>query len=257
MKTLEIYRVVLLQSIARMEKKMIYVGIDNAIFASFPGFRRGLVVARNVNNRAHRSSLESMLVDAVKGANEEQVDFSSEPHFVKWDEAHRRFNSNPNKYPPAHKALRKRVQRPDASIPYINSAVAIMNLMSIAVRMPVGGDNVHSGRGLLELRFATGEEEFHPLGKSGEIERPDRGEVIYVADKNTVMCRRWNWRNSQTTAITADTELLVMNVDGILENCEAEVCAARDRVAELLRVYCGATVETCLLSPGYPSYTID
>ena len=71
-----------------------------------------------------------------------------------------------------------------------------MNYNSIKHITPVGGDDLmHAGQ-CLELRYATGRENFTPLGRPDISENPYPGEIIYVvAELNEVMCRRWNWRN--------------------------------------------------------------
>jgi lysyl-tRNA synthetase class 2 len=107
------------------------------------------------------------------------------------------FGSNPNKFPPAHNALLKRVQKKGAKIPFINKVVAIMNYNSITDKIPVGGDDVIRAAGNLELCYTDGSETFTPLGNPGIIEHPEPGEIIYMVSNNKdVMCRRWNWRNS-------------------------------------------------------------
>jgi DNA/RNA-binding domain of Phe-tRNA-synthetase-like protein len=47
-----------------------------------------------------------------------------EPLVQKWDNIHRKFGSNPNKFPPSIKSLLKRVQK-RKPLPFINSIVAV------------------------------------------------------------------------------------------------------------------------------------
>jgi lysyl-tRNA synthetase class 2 len=175
-----------------------------------------------------------------------------------WSEAHRRFGSNPNKFPPAHCALLKRVQKPGAGIAFINKVVAIMNINSIQDVTPVGGDDVARAKGSLELRYAHGSENFTPLGSPDSSEHPVSGEVIYlVPESNEVMCRRWNWRNGHHTRIAEDTRVIVMNIDSLGEDSEKRAIATRDQVAQMLETYCQAEVTTTLLSPKKPRYPFN
>jgi DNA/RNA-binding domain of Phe-tRNA-synthetase-like protein len=64
------------------------------------------------------------------------------------------------------------------------------------------------------------------------------------------MCRRWNWRNGHKTRITEDTQAIVMNIDVLGEQSEARALETRDRVAEMLSEFCGAEIETALLTPS-------
>jgi len=234
------------------------IRINAKIFEQHPTFRRGIVVARNIDNQGHSGELEDILKDAVAAAARQPVDLKTDPRALAWNDAHRQFGSNPNKFPPAHCALLKRVQKPGVQLPLINKVVAIMNINSIEDVIPVGGDDVIRAAGSLELRHADGSESFTPLGNPDTIEQPVPGEVIYVVpESKEVMCRRWNWRNGHHTRIAEDTQMIVMNIDGLGEDSEARSVATRDRVAQMLQMYCRAEVTRTLLSPSQLSYRFD
>jgi DNA/RNA-binding domain of Phe-tRNA-synthetase-like protein len=234
------------------------IRIDEKIFKQYPTFRRGIVVARNIDNQGHSRELEDILKDAVSTAARQPVDLKTDPRTGVWNDAHRQFGSNPNKFPPAHCALLKRVQKPGVQLPLINKVVAIMNINSIQDLIPVGGDDVIRTAGSLELRYADGSESFTPLGNPNQTEQPVPGEVVYVvSESKEVMCRRWNWRNGHKTRIAEDTQVIVMNIDGLGADSEARSIATRDRVAQMLEIYCQAEVTRTLLSPSQPSFPFD
>lgn len=231
--------------------------VDNLIFEKFPSFRRGIVIARKMNNRGASPQLESLLNEAIATAAAGPIDLTADPRTAAWNEAYRELGCNPKKFPPAHLALLKRVQKPGASIPFINKAVAIMNDNSIRSVLPVGGDDLLRAGDILELRFADGGELFTPLNDPERAEHPDPGEIIYVvAETREVMCRRWNWRNGFKTRITAETQAMVMNIDGLGEDSQKRAVAVRDHVARMLEQYCEAEVETGLLTPSEPRRVI-
>jgi DNA/RNA-binding domain of Phe-tRNA-synthetase-like protein len=234
------------------------IRIQPRIFEEYPAFRRGIVIAKNLDNQDHSQELEDMLNRAIRQAAQAPIDLKTDPQATVWNDAHRQFGSNPNKFPPAHCALLKRVQKPGARIPFINKVVAIMNINSIRDITPVGGDDVIRANGSLELRYADGSENFTPLGSPASNEQPVAGEVIYVVpESNVVMCRRWNWRNGHPTRIAEDTRVIVMNIDSIGQNSERRAAATRDRVAQMLATYCQAEVITTLLSPENPSHPLN
>jgi DNA/RNA-binding domain of Phe-tRNA-synthetase-like protein len=229
--------------------------VGEQIFERFPGFRRGIVVARKMNNRGSSQELEDLLHEALVSAAAAPIDLTADPRSTVWNETYRALGCNPKKFPPAHLALLKRIQKPGVSLPFINKAVAIMNDNSIRGVLPVGGDDLNRAGETLELRPADGNERFTPLSDPDKIEHPDPGEIIYVvAETQEVMCRRWNWRNGFRTRITQDTEAMVMNIDGLGEESEKRAVSIRDRVARMLALYCGAEVETALLTPAVPSF---
>jgi lysyl-tRNA synthetase class 2 len=232
---------------------MTEVRVQSDIFSLFPSFRRGLVLAKGLENHGTSEKLESMLAQIVEERGREPIDVKADPRIQVWNDAHRIFGSNPNKFPPAHASLLRRIQKPGTRVPFINKVVAIMNYNSISSAMPVGGDDLDRTSGSLELRRAAGAEVFVPLGAPESVEHPVPGEVIYVTGSGDVMCRRWNWRNGHTTRITEDTRTILMNIDGLGEEVESKVVAARDSVAAMLEEYCNAKVLTFVLSPSQSS----
>ncbi len=231
------------------------IKVAPSIFELEASFRRGIVVAVGLQNHGLDRALDDLLQGAVAQAVKEPIDLANDKRVMSWVEAHRRFGSNPNRFPPAHLALRKRVQKPGWHAPFINKVVAVMSVTSILDVVPVGGDNVGDlgEDGEIALRRATGEERFVPLGQADQEERPEPGEVIYVVGE-AVACRRWNWRNGHPTRVTDETRSIVMNVDALGEDSESRAIFTRDRVARLLEEHCEATVRTALLSPSHPEF---
>ena len=234
---------------------MVELRIEESVFKEFPSFRRGLVFAAGLQNQGRSQELEEKLQEALHLAAATPVDLKGDPRIAVWSDAHRRFGSNPNKFPPAHAALLKRVQKGGASLPFINKVVSIMNYNSIVDCIPVGGDDVERAGKRLLLRRAEGGEVFVPLGAPEVEESPYPGEVIYVVEETgKVMCRRWNWRNGHETRITEETAIMVMNIDGLGEDSEKRALRTRDRVAEMLEKHCRAQTTVALLSPSSPAW---
>lgn len=218
--------------------------IEEGVFNIFPRFKRGLVIVSDMKNEGLNEEIEEMLEDQRllrQGFPLDHEDISA------WDEMHRKFGSNPNKFPPSIKSLIKRAQRGDR-IPFVNSAVALFNYISLKYVLPCGGDDVDTIRGNLRLGVAKGEEEFIPLG-GAEIEHPVPGEIIYYDDQTKrVMCRKWNWRNGDFSKILEETRKVVINIDGAETIPASRVIEARDELAELLKKFCSAKLETDLLN---------
>lgn len=217
--------------------------IEKGVFNIFPGFKRGLVIVSDMRNQGSNQEIEEMLENQRllrQGTPLDHEDISA------WDEIHRKFGSNPNKFPPSIKSLIKRVQRGDR-IPFVNPAVALFNYISLKYILPCGGDDLETIKGNLRLGMAKGDEEFVPLGGS-EIENPIPGEIIYYDDQTKmVMCRKWNWRNGDFSKILETTRKVVINIDGAETVPESRVIEARDELARLLEKFCFAQLKTDLL----------
>ncbi len=237
---------------------MVEIIVQEGVFEKFPTFRRGIVIAHGIQNHGQSDELEALLNEAVEESSSNPIDLKADPRILVWNEAHKKFGSNPNKFPPAHAALIKRIQKPGVRLPFINKVVAIMNYNSIKDVIPVGGDDVEkAGQGLV-LGFAEGHEIFVPLGSPEIQEHPSPNEIIYVVQPSgEVMCRRWNWRNGHSTRITEETRTMVMNVDGLGDESEKKATHTRDRVTEMLRAYCQAEVIVTMLSPSQPSFRYE
>lgn len=225
---------------------------DPHLFAKYPGYVRGLVaVRRAVNIESPIDEVQRMLLSAQK-AIRQRADLdpiASQPNIAAWREAYRAFGAKPTEFPSSIESLVKRVRRGD-DVPYINTLAAICNSVSLRYLVPIGGHaiDVMSPDGELRLSFATGAEEFIPLGNN-LIEHPDPGEVIFTYNTSTILCRRWTWRQGEFSKLQRTTTAAVINVDGLPPVTRADVELISHDLATLVGMYCGgAPTEVHLLS---------
>ena len=215
--------------------------------ALFPEYTRVLVIVRGMNNHGEHPELAKLLLRAAARVRTDTAlaaNPAAHPRLAAWREAFRRFGAKPADTRPALESLVRRVLKGD-EISYINTAVALMNSLSLEHLLPVGGDDLGRVVGDFGLRLARGDEAFTPF-IGGEIEHPSPGEVI-LADDTSVMCRRWIWRQGDQTKITPDTTAVAINVDVFPPATIAEgEAAARELVARLER-FCGAMAQLFVL----------
>jgi DNA/RNA-binding domain of Phe-tRNA-synthetase-like protein len=217
------------------------------IFDLCPDFYRGLVIVEEIDNHTVSGAILKLLNQAV--ADNTGIDMAQDPRLKAWEEVHRKFGSNPNKFPPSIKALLKRIKS-NPKLPYINSAVALFNYISLKFGLPCGGDDVDHIQGDLTLGLADGTENFLALG-SDLSEAPLAGEVIYYDSlAKTVMCRRWNWRNGAQTKIDVTSRRMVINIDCLPPVGRQAGLQARDELADLLIRHCGARLSVGGLHAG-------
>ncbi len=221
--------------------------VAREIFDLIPAFVRGVVIVEEMTNHVRLDAVAALLQEAV--ALQDGSDPAQDPRLTSWDAAHRKFGSNPNKFPPSIKSLRKRIKS-NPHLPYINSAVALFNYISLKYGLPCGGDDLDAIQGDLVLGLSDGSEHFLALG-SDTPEPPAAGEVIYYDSRSrTVMCRRWNWRNGAQTKIETSTRRMVINVDCLPPITQATGLEARDELADLLVRHCGARLRVGVLAAG-------
>lgn len=225
------------------------------IFARFPGYVRGVVIAHEVKNGPSPASLVALLREAEVSvrARLDLERIAEEPRIKAWREAYRAFGAKPAEFRSSVEAMARRALRSD-EIPSINALVDIGNIVSLRYLLPAGGHAIDLLNGDLELRFATGNEEFIPFG-SDEKEHPLPGEVIF-AEGNTVLTRRWTWRQATHTLTLPETTAIEFNVDGLPPVTRAEIEEACQEVAALVREYCGGTIRIDYLTAENPTISL-
>jgi DNA/RNA-binding domain of Phe-tRNA-synthetase-like protein len=232
--------------------KQIRYTISPDIFAKFPGYTRGLVVAANINNsNCAPAALQALrAAEAAIGSATTLETFLASPKDVSWREALRKTGANPSEFRPAHEALIRRALN-GKPLPDINPAVNIGNALSIRHQLPVGVhplDGVKSG---MELRFARGDETFVAFG-SDRREPPRIGEIVF-ADGNEIISRCWVWRQAKWSVTLSGTRAIVMNIDGLPPVSESEVKSVSGEAEEMIRAACGGEFSHHFLSAANPA----
>ncbi len=225
--------------------------IAGEIFTRFPGYMRGVVLGFDVTNGPSPDELVGLQRDAEASLRTRlSADAVAEhPHIKAWREAYRAFGAKPSEYRSSVEAMARRVVRGE-SIPSINALVDVGNVVSLRHLVNAGGHAIDVVAGDIALRPATGQEEFVPFG-SDQIEHPLPGEVIF-AEGNTVLTRRWTWRQANHTLTLPETRAIEYNIDG-LPPVSAEIvegiCA---EVMELIARFCGGRLRYEILSQEHP-----
>ena len=217
------------------------------VFARFPDYRRGVVLARDVRNGASPLELVGMLRDEETVAREKlNVDtLTTEPRLASWREAFRTLGYKPGDFRPSIEALLRRVLR-GQELPSINALVDIGNIVSLRRLLPVGGHAIDLLEQDIALRPASGAENFTAFG-SQEAEHPVPGEFIFV-EGNQVLTRRWIWRQANHTMTLPETAAIEFNLDALPPVSAAELEAAGEDVMALVERFCGGTSRFAILS---------
>jgi DNA/RNA-binding domain of Phe-tRNA-synthetase-like protein len=229
--------------------------ISADIFAHYPGYLRGVVVAHDVTNGPSPPELVQLLRDAEDSVRERVVlaQVAEEPRIKAWREAYRLFGAKPAEFRSSVEAMARRALRGD-ELPSINALVDIGNVVSLRHLVPAGGHAIDMLTGDIELRFATGQEEFVPFG-SEEMEHPLPGEVVFV-EGDTVLTRRWTWRQANHTLTLPETRAIEFNVDGLPPVTPVEIETACAEVAELVQRFCGGQSRVEMLTVATPSISL-
>lgn len=232
-------------------KKELHYSIADEIFQHYPGYVRGVVAAGGVQNRTSPNELIGLLREAELSLRNRLVleNIAEHPRIKSWRDAYRAFGAKPGEFRSSVEALSRRVLRGE-DIPSINALVDIGNIVSLRHLIPAGGHAIDVLKGDIALRIATGQEEFIPFG-SDQIEHPLPGEVIF-AEGNTVLTRRWTWRQANHTLTVLETEAIEFNLDGLPPVQQEEIEEACQEVIDMISLFCGGESHYELLTKDNP-----
>ncbi|MDP6452995.1 MAG: phenylalanine--tRNA ligase beta subunit-related protein [SAR202 cluster bacterium] len=230
--------------------------VSQEIFEQFPGYVRGVVIARGVSNGDSPPELVYLLREAEDSARGvmEGFNIAEHPRIAAWRAAYRWFGARPSDFRCSIEAMSRRLVRGD-SLPTINRLVDIGNVISLRHVLSAGCHALDVAQGDFELRPARGSESFVPLGSS-ESESPEPGEIILVEGDETVLTRRWTWRQGQHTATTSDSTAVELNVDGLPPVEFSEVSDACAEATELILRFSGGEISTQFLTGENPTITV-
>ena len=222
-------------------------GIDPAIFSAFPCLCVGVVCANGVDNRGDCPELGEK-IQKIQDEIRDRFDgetLAQHPKITNWRNAYAVFGAKPKKHRSSVENL-YRMTLEGNKMRSINKLVDIYNYVSLKHMVPAGGDDLAGVEGEIGLRFAEGDELFRPLG-SREVHKPRKGEIIY-ADKREVLCRRWNWRESEKTKMTERTRDVLLVSEGLPPVTLEEMKTIAGELAHLVKNYCGGEIRQDVLN---------
>ena len=227
------------------------IKIDAAIFSAFPGLRIGIVHATGVDNHGDCFDLQEK-IRKIQRKIRDDLDremLAECPKIQNWRKAYTLFGAKPKKHRSSVENL-YRMTLEGKDLRPINTLVDIYNYVSLMHMVPIGGDDLARAEGDIVLRFAKGNEPFFPLG-SEKMQTAKQGEVIY-ADEREVLCRRWNWRESDKTKMTEDTSEVLLVAEGLPPVSAEDIGRVVEDLAQLVEKYCGGETNRDVL--GAESY---
>ncbi len=226
--------------------------LSSAVTEKFPSLHVGLLIVRGTSNIVSSPDISALLraeEASIRAKYSDPEQLKTDPFIAAWQDAHRAFGSNPNKFPSSIHALLKRVTK-GGELPGINPLVDLYNAISLRHIAPAGGEDLDACCGDIVLALADGTESFVALGET-ESDPPLRGEVIYRDDEG-VLCRRFNWREAARTCLTNDTKDAVLVIEAISPMTRADLETALEELSVLVRRHCGGEVRAVILDGVKP-----
>jgi DNA/RNA-binding domain of Phe-tRNA-synthetase-like protein len=122
--------------------------------------------------------------------------------------------------------------------------------VSLAFALPVAVFDLDKIEGYLEVRYAAGAETYLPFG--GEPETPPRGEVIFADGASQVHARRWTFRQSRYSAVSAGTRRALIVSEGMHDTAPEDVPALVEALAKEITAVWGPPRQQAILSAPSP-----
>lgn len=229
--------------------------IEEPFWRLFPDARIGIVTACGVDNAARAEAARSTLVEAAREAAAAlgEGDVAIHPWVAPWREAYRAFGAKPSKYRSSIEGLLRSAR--GGGVRSVNPLVDLYNTVSLRHGLPCGGEDMAAVRGDVRLTRAVEGEAFVPLG-AAEPQPPAPGEVVYRDDLG-VLCRAWNWRETDRTKLTEATRDALLVLEALPPSLEAQLRAACDDLAASIRDHLGGRTRVVLLDAASPAAALD
>ena len=150
------------------------------------------------------------------------------PEVQAWRRAFSQMGLKPTQYRSAAEALLRRFRKED-TLPTLHPLVDLCNAVSLAFALPVAAIDLDQVAAGIEVRRAEGDE--RSLAFDGVVEHPEPGEVIFADAARQVHARRWTFRQSRRSTVSAATRRALVVSEGLHATARTDVSALLDVLA--------------------------
>jgi DNA/RNA-binding domain of Phe-tRNA-synthetase-like protein len=174
------------------------------------------------------------------------------PEIQAWRRAFAKLGLKPTQYRCAAEALLRRFRK-EGSLPRVHPLVDLCNAVSLAFAIPVAVLDVARVSWPLEVRYATGEEQY--LTFAGDLAHPDEGEVTYADQAGQAHARRWTNRQSGLSAVREETAAVLIVAEALHDGAAPNVDELTGALARELSALWSVTPSAAVLTSSEPRFT--
>ena len=225
--------------------------INGSVLNLVPKLKIGIVLLTDVNNKGKSTKIHHLLeeVSELIKLNFSPAELAKHPMISPWRTVYYHFGSKPTKYKCSVEAMIRRILS-GHPIPRINKLVDVCNYLILKHLIPMGCYDLEKIKGNITLTTAKGDERFIPI-HTAAAETPDPGEIIYRDDEK-VLCRKWNWRDSNETSVTEQTKKAIFFIDALPPVKEEKLKTVCKDLEELAALFCKAKPKTFIADKTKP-----
>lgn len=193
---------------------------SGAIWRDFPSLVAGVLYVQGLASGAGSGPASDRFA-AVASSRLAAVSAEGElPEIQAWRRAFAAMGLKPTQYRCASESLLRRFRK-EGSLPRLHPLVDLCNAVSLAYAIPVAVFDVDAVTGSLEVRYATGEEDY--LTFSGDVEHPGVGEVIFADEAGQAHARRWTNRQSGRSAVRDSTTSALIVAEALHDQAPRDI----------------------------------
>ncbi len=234
---------------------------EESFWNLFPEARIGVAVVHGMKPAAAVGADDAQAIARALAAANEAADKHLESNTLSqnqavavWRDAYQRFKTKKGARCSIENLL-KRVLKGNP-VGSITPSVDVYNAVSLKYALPVGGEDIDALEGDMRLGITAGGDAFRALGDEEDAPTLE-GELCYRDDAGAV-CRCWNWRDGQRTALTDDSQKAFLIIESVDPTRAADLEAALDELVALMESHLGATVFTkAIITRDNPPIVID
>lgn len=175
------------------------------------------------------------------------------PEIKAWRQTFSKMGLKPTQYRCASEALLRRLRK-EGDLPRIHPLIDLCNAVSVAFAIPVGVFDLDEVSGRLEVRHATGNEDY--LTFAGETEHPEPDEVIFADAAGRAHARRWSNRQSGRSAVRAGTSRVLIVSEALHESAAEDVAALMKTLADAVGGAWGVAPTAGLVTQAAPRFEV-
>lgn len=201
--------------------KIMYFQHLPEIWRRFPQLVPGLLVVKGIQPDTDAGMYIERWYNRARKRLREQSE-GQMPEISAWRRVYSQMGLKPTRYRSASEALLRRFKRED-DLPGVHPLVDLCNAASLAFALPVAVYDLQKIAGFIEVRPATGSEQY--LSFREEIERPEPGEIIFADAADHAHARRWTFRQSRRSVVEQGTTAVLIVSEGVHDQAAADVPA--------------------------------
>jgi DNA/RNA-binding domain of Phe-tRNA-synthetase-like protein len=221
------------------------------IWSRFPELAASTLSAEGIHREVSVDAQVARFNTIAQARLEAAGSESELPEIKAWRGVFSRMGLKPTQYRCASESLLRRFRK-EGSLPPIHPLIDLCNAASLAFAIPVAALDVSRIVWPLQVRPATGTEDY--LSFSGEIEHPEPGEVTFADAQGQSHARRWTHRQSALSAIRDETASVLIVMEAVHAGAAADVQKLAAALGGALNEVWGITPQRGLLTASSPGF---